>query len=86
MESVNKRVPCLLFIMKHPHNLKAAHFAEQCLGTLGVGSKAGAGMPENLEFQPLVAGLGRALGGKLAEGRTAARRGLLRCGSFRVLY
>ena len=51
-----------------------------------MGSQAGAGMPENLQFQPLVAGLGRALGGKVAEGRNAAKRGLLRYGPFLVLY
>ncbi|CAM9927363.1 unnamed protein product [Ectocarpus fasciculatus] len=57
---------------------KSAFYAEQCLAALGVGSKAGVGLPEALEFRSMLPGMSRALNGKVAEGRTSARRALLR--------
>ncbi|CAN0559322.1 unnamed protein product, partial [Ectocarpus sp. 12 AP-2014] len=58
---------------------KSAFYAEQCLAALGVGSKAGVGLPEALEFLSMLPGMSRALNGKVAEGRASARRALLRC-------
>ncbi|CBJ31203.1 conserved unknown protein [Ectocarpus siliculosus] len=58
---------------------KSAFYAEQCLAALGVGSKAGVGLPEALEFRSMLPGMSRALNGKVAEGRASARRALLRC-------
>eukprot|EP00903_Cladosiphon_okamuranus_P007153 g6946.t1 len=57
---------------------KSAFYSEQCLATLGVGSKAGVGLPEGMEFDRLVPGMSRALNGKVAEGRASSRRALLR--------
>ncbi|CAM9967458.1 unnamed protein product [Scytosiphon promiscuus] len=57
---------------------KSAFYAEMCLATLGVGSKAGAGLPEGLELRSMVPGMSRALNGKVGEGRASARRALLR--------
>eukprot|EP00752_Nemacystus_decipiens_P003701 g3410.t1 len=57
---------------------KSAFYSEQCLAALGVGSKAGVGLPEGLEFHRLVPGMSRALNGKVAEGRASSRRALLR--------
>lgn len=65
------------FVRGVPQN-KAAVYAEQCLAALGVGTKAGAGLPAGINTEPLLSGMGRALNGKVAEGRTAAKRALLR--------
>lgn len=60
--------------------MQAAVYSEQCLAALGVGATALSGMPEGIDIQKLLSGMGRALNGKVADGRTAAKRALLRCG------
>lgn len=59
--------------------MQSAFYSEQCLAALGVGSKAGVGLPEGMELHQLVPGMSRALNGKVAEGRASSRRALLRC-------
>ena len=58
--------------------LQSAFYSEQCLAALAVGNKAGAGLPEGMEFDRLLPGMSRALNGKVAEGRASSRRALLR--------
>lgn len=53
-------------------------FSDQCLAALGVGSKPGSGLPEGLDAKLLLVGMGKSLHGKLADGRSGAKRALLR--------
>lgn len=73
------RVALFMFPLFNTLSTQAAVYMERCLAALGVGDTPGSGMPEGVEIRGLLLGMRRALDSKLAPGRIAAERALLRC-------